>query len=171
MTPSQLSAQLRHIAAKISNSKFPRRDLVARDLKNLVNRLAVDDQIPNREPDEIIDDDIKNIHGKVWYLNNDPRYTLYEDITGIKEWYFNDKPHREDGPAIISPSGTKRWFLNGKLHREDGPAVEFTHNHERDMWFLNGKEIDINDAQSVESIKDESPELYNLLTVKQTMEN
>jgi len=42
MTPSQLSTQLRHIAAKISNSKSPRRDLIARDLKNLINKLSDD---------------------------------------------------------------------------------------------------------------------------------
>lgn len=39
MTPSQLSVQLRHIAAKISNSKSPRRDLVARDLKKIIAAL------------------------------------------------------------------------------------------------------------------------------------
>lgn len=41
MTPSQLSVQLRHIAAKISNSKSPRRDLVAKDLKRIL--IALDE--------------------------------------------------------------------------------------------------------------------------------
>ena len=41
MTPSQLSAQLRHIAAKISNSKSPQRNLVAEDLKRIL--IALDE--------------------------------------------------------------------------------------------------------------------------------
>lgn len=40
MKPSQLVRSLRHIAAKIENSKNPRRDLVAADLKKLVSRIA-----------------------------------------------------------------------------------------------------------------------------------
>lgn len=36
MKPSQLARSLRHIAAKIENSKKPRRDLVAKDLKRVI---------------------------------------------------------------------------------------------------------------------------------------
>ena len=33
---------------------------------------------------------------------------------GRKEWWFNNKLHREDGPAVERPDGTKSWYLNGK---------------------------------------------------------
>ena len=48
MTPSQLLAQLRHIAAKISNSKSPRRDLVVKDLKNLTNKIGAEVEAESR---------------------------------------------------------------------------------------------------------------------------
>ena len=35
------------------------------------------------------------------------------DPNGEKRWYLNDKPHREDGPAIEWYNGIKQWFLNG----------------------------------------------------------
>ena len=35
---------------------------------------------------------------------------------GTKEWYKNDKRHREDDqPAVIWADGTKYWYKNGKL--------------------------------------------------------
>ena len=56
---------------------------------------------------------------------------------GDKEWWLNDKLHREDGPAIEWSNGDKSWYLNGKLHREDGPAVEYANGSK--FWYLNGK--------------------------------
>lgn len=44
MKPSQVSTKLRQIAAAIDNSKNPRRDLVAADLKRVI--IAVDDKYP-----------------------------------------------------------------------------------------------------------------------------
>lgn len=41
MKPSQVSAVLVHIAAKIKNSQSPNRSLVIQDLKNLINKVAV----------------------------------------------------------------------------------------------------------------------------------
>ena len=29
-------------------------------------------------------------------------------------WLENDAPHREDGPALLSPDGVERWYLRGK---------------------------------------------------------
>jgi len=60
---------------------------------------------------------------------------VYED--GIKQWRFNGKLHREDGPAVELPGGTKQWYLNGKRHREDGPAIEYANGTKE--WYLNGK--------------------------------
>ncbi len=59
------------------------------------------------------------------------------EINGTKEWYLNDKLHREDGPAIEYVDGSKAWYRNGKLHREDGPAIEYVDGSK--LWFLNGK--------------------------------
>lgn len=59
----------------------------------------------------------------------------YED--GVKEWYLNGKPHREDGPAIEHKNGSKEWYINGKRHREDGPAIEDSDGTKE--WWLNGE--------------------------------
>jgi len=56
---------------------------------------------------------------------------------GTKEWYLNDKLHREDGPAVLHVNGDKAWWLNGKCHREDGPAIEYTSGYK--AWWLNDK--------------------------------
>ncbi len=41
-------------------------------------------------------------------------YTVDVYDNGSKEWFLNDKLHREDGPAIEYASGTKYWYLNGE---------------------------------------------------------
>ena len=56
---------------------------------------------------------------------------------GTKEWYLNDKLHREDGPAIERANGDKEWWLNGKFHREDGPAIEYADGTKE--WYLSNK--------------------------------
>jgi hypothetical protein len=56
---------------------------------------------------------------------------------GTKEWWSNDKLHREDGPALENKIGTKGWYINGRLHREDGPAIERANGDKE--WYLNGK--------------------------------
>ena len=64
-------------------------------------------------------------------------YEVHVCNNGDKEWFLNEKRHREDGPAIEWGNGDKSWFLNGKLHREDGPAVEGSDGTKH--WCLNGK--------------------------------
>lgn len=44
-------------------------------------------------------------------------YTVKVD-NGTKEWYMNEKLHREDGPAIEHHDGTKEWYLNGGRYSE-----------------------------------------------------
>lgn len=62
-------------------------------------------------------------------------------LNGIKYYSNNqDLLHREDGPAIIWPSGRKDWFVNGKRHREDGPAIECSYGHNE--YFCLGIQID-----------------------------
>ena len=64
-------------------------------------------------------------------------YTVIIDTAGCKEWYLNDKLHREDGPAVEWASGTKYWYLNGKRHREDGPAIEWANGNK--SWYRDDK--------------------------------
>jgi len=40
--------------------------------------------------------------------------TMHIRSNGAKEWYLNDKRHREDGPAVEYADGQKEWYLNGK---------------------------------------------------------
>lgn len=79
------------------------------------------------------------------------------DIWGNKEWRFNGKLHRENGPAFVGYNGesecwlinglyhrenapaikdrdSKYWYLNEKLHREDGPAIEYNDGYKE--WWL-----------------------------------
>lgn len=56
--------------------------------------------------------------------------------SGAKHWYINGLPHREDGPAIESLN-EKCWYINGRLHREDGPAIEYATGSK--SWFVNGQ--------------------------------
>ena len=79
---------------------------------------------------------------KEWYLNDKLHREdgpAMEFADGSKCWYLNGKLHREDGPAIEYASGSKSWYLNGKLHREDGPAMEFADGDK--FWYLNGKKV------------------------------
>ena len=32
----------------------------------------------------------------------------------VRHYYFNNKLHREDGPAVEWGNGTKFWYLNGE---------------------------------------------------------
>jgi len=54
-------------------------------------------------------------------------------------YYYNERLHREGGPAVIYPTGYKEWYINGKLHREDGPAVIWANGKKE--WWLHGEQI------------------------------
>ncbi len=76
---------------------------------------------------------------KEWYLNNKFHREdgpAREWIDGNKEWYLNGKLHCTDGPARELSNGTKEWYLNGKLHRTDGPAIVWWNGTKE--WWLNG---------------------------------
>jgi len=68
-------------------------------------------------------------------MTNESKMVEFED--GNKFWYLNEKLHREQGPAVISPDGTKEWYLNGERHREQGPAVIDSDGYKE--WYFNGK--------------------------------
>jgi hypothetical protein len=61
------------------------------------------------------------------------------DADGAKYWLLNGRYHREDGPAVVLPSGYEEWYLNGRFHREDGPAAY--HPNGTKYWFLNGNRV------------------------------
>ena len=67
-------------------------------------------------------------------MQKEPECKIYTN--GRKDWFLNNKRHREDGPASEWADGHKQWFLNGRLHREDGPAIE--HVNGSKFWYLNG---------------------------------
>ena len=58
------------------------------------------------------------------------------DSYGNKFWFFNNKCHRVNGPAVEWSNGDKFWYLNGNLHRVDGPAIERSDGYK--FWYLNG---------------------------------
>ena len=58
---------------------------------------------------------------------------------GDREWYFNGRLHRTDGPAIEYADGYKAWYFNGRLHRTDGPAIERAGGGKE--WYLEGKHL------------------------------
>ncbi len=49
--------------------------------------------------------------------------TFIITTSGIKKFLFEDKLHREDGPAVIYPSGREEYFRHGKHHNVNGHAV------------------------------------------------
>ena len=68
---------------------------------------------------------------------NKPECKTYPN--GNKQWYLNDKLHREDGPAVEFANGGKEWHLNGKCHREGGPAC--VHANGDKSWWLDGQQL------------------------------
>ena len=79
---------------------------------------------------------------KEWYLNDKLHREdgpAVEQTNGIKMWYKNGQKHRADGPAVEDADGNKLWYLNGEYHREDGPAIEYSDGNK--LWFLNGEEL------------------------------
>ena len=67
---------------------------------------------------------------------------------------FDDKLHRDGGPAIIQPDGTEEWYQHGRLHREDGPA--FTDPNGNEFWYWKGRLHRDNDLPAVERANGDS---------------
>ena len=76
--------------------------------------------------------------------------TVIEHDNGDREWYIEDKLHREGGlPAVEYVDGYKSWWINGKRHRENGlPAIERSNGDKE--WWVNGKPHRENDLPAVE---------------------
>ena len=79
---------------------------------------------------------------KEWWLNDKLHREdgpAFESTNGNKEWHLHGHHHREDGPAIERADGYKEWYLNDKNHREDGPAVEWADGDKE--WWLHGEPV------------------------------
>ena len=63
-----------------------------------------------------------------------PEHRVLND--GTEVWELDNLPHREDGPARISPQGSKCWYLEGRRHRTGGPAIEMASGTK--AWFEQG---------------------------------
>ena len=61
---------------------------------------------------------------------------INESLSSIDFLDKNNRPHRENGPAVIC-GDYKEWRLYGALHRLDGPAII---NGYKKMWYIKGKE-------------------------------
>lgn len=70
---------------------------------------------------------LKEKIGYISYKINNIEYIKYDN--GVKQWYKNNKLHRENGPAILYPNGDAQWYINGTLHRLDGPALIWHGSH------------------------------------------
>jgi hypothetical protein len=83
-------------------------------------------------------------------------YTVKEKDNGSIEWYYGDKLHKENGPAVELADGTKEWWVDGERHREDGAAIEFSNGKKK--WFLDGKCLDEEDFNEAIKAKNAPPE-------------
>jgi hypothetical protein len=82
------------------------------------------------------------------------KHVVNED--GTEYWYLDNEYHREDGPAVIWPTGYQSWWIHGQRHRIDGPACEWP-NGTKEFW-INGVQLtekefkNRNKIPSIESI-------------------
>mgnify|MGYP006423788243 CR=1 FL=1 len=82
-----------------------------------------------------------------YYWDGENWLTVYK-INDKILYYFNDKLHRKDGPAVILSDNhrvIKNYFYNGKIHRKDGPALLCISNSGEIIdkkYFYNGLEFD-----------------------------
>jgi len=58
-------------------------------------------------------------------------------LSGDKYWYYNDKLHRLNGPAVEHADGDKYYYINNNLHRLNGPAIERTNGTK--YYYINGQ--------------------------------
>jgi hypothetical protein len=73
-------------------------------------------------------------------LNEDVPYNytgIIQWSASIKQWYFEGKLHRVDGPAFESIYGTKAWYLNGiKYSQEEWFEMLSDEDKEKAIWNL-----------------------------------
>jgi len=73
-------------------------------------------------------------------LHDAKKPAIHQRDNDYKEWWLNNKLHREDGPAIEHINGDVEYYQNGLRHRDDGPALSFNFGEHQEYW-LNGKQV------------------------------
>jgi hypothetical protein len=84
---------------------------------------------------------INQVIVKEWWVHN--QLVKRESCSNNKIEYFNrGKLHREDGPAVESPTRTE-WWKDGQKHREgDLPAIEVSATGYQEWWKNNKRHRD-----------------------------
>lgn len=90
------------------------------DAHNIVDQLLESDFA---DDEGALEDFFQAIGGEPKVRETDKyRSVTYPDGTemleypdGSREWYWNDRRHREDGPAVEKADGTKEWWRSGAL--------------------------------------------------------
>jgi len=72
-------------------------------------------------------------------LHNHIAPSVYQKENGYKEWWLNNKLHRNSGPAVEHINGDEEYYFNGMRHRTDGPAVMFIDGY-KEYW-VNGIQL------------------------------
>lgn len=83
---------------------------------------------------------VVDTHGRREWLFNGKRErangpAIHDPARGVTEYWVGGKRHRADGPAATTPRGYQ-YFVRGVCTRADGPAVEIDGNR---MWLKDGK--------------------------------
>jgi hypothetical protein len=109
---------------------------VARELGVPDHHVQIDESsATSQDPMVIIGDPARGDYDTGWYVE------LFPD--GRRNFYFNGKRHRDDGPAEITRT-KKKWYQHGKLHRDGAPAqVSYLDDNYQvlnmEMWYQRGK--------------------------------
>ena len=107
----------------------------------------------------------KSIFATVTELTNGMRHNKKKPAVqwdnGDEEWWYLDKLHRVDGPAIYYNNGEFReYWCHGKLHREDGPAIIGGDSY---FWFWNGEPVSFLEWYRLTPINNEELALMKLI--------
>ena len=70
----------------------------------------------------------------------DKGYECVVKPRGGRQYYYNGKLHRLDGPAYIRANGDGFWYRHGQRHRDGGSAMEWVKDPNQRHYYRNGKE-------------------------------
>lgn len=90
MKPSRVTSKLRQIATALDNSKNPRRDLVAADLKKLITAVEEGGGLSHEQTQEF---------RKFWDKVGQKLETAHSDVSGANNW-LGDFPALDRGKAV-----------------------------------------------------------------------
>jgi len=71
------------------------------------------------------------------------KYKVISYDYGKKEYYYDNKLHNDNGPAVIHNryQDIQIYYKHGLIHREDGPAI-ITNSNKNNFkleWYFEGK--------------------------------